>query len=98
MPTTVGALTRWLNNRVIPVKKAAPAIVCQPNVVVRTTLPKTIAGAAFLTGMTLLFSQRVKAPTVVGMARLDQIEGFRLFLQSVERLPMDREDAPSDHA
>ncbi len=69
------------------------------SVVLTTTFGwQTIAGAAFLTGMTLLFSQRVKAPTVVGMARLDQIEGFRLFLQSVERLPMDREDAPSDHA
>ena len=58
----------------------------------------TISTAAFLTGVTLFFGQRLKVPTDVGRIRLDQIEGFRLFLQSVERLPMDREDAPSGHA
>jgi hypothetical protein len=58
----------------------------------------TIATTAFLTCLTLLFNQLIKAPTAAGRALLDQIEGFRLFLQSVERLPMDREDAPSDHA
>jgi predicted membrane protein DUF2207 len=69
------------------------------SVVLATTFRwPTIATAAFLTGLTLLFSRLVKAPTEVGRARLDQIEGFRLFLQSVERLPMDRADAPSDRA
>jgi hypothetical protein len=69
------------------------------SVVLTTTFGwPTIAVAAFLTGVTLLFADRLKAPTAAGMARLDQIEGFRLFLQSVERLPMDRDDAPSDHA
>ncbi len=69
------------------------------SVVLTTTFGwPTITAAALLTGVTLFFSQRIKAPTVIGMARLDQIEGFRLFLQSVERLPMDRQDAPSDHA
>lgn len=58
----------------------------------------TIVAAAFLTVVTLFFGHSFKAPTAVGMTRLDQIEGFRLFLQSVERLPMDREDAPGDHA
>ncbi len=29
---------------------------------------------------------------------LSEIEGFRLFLKSVKRLPMQRSDAPSDHS
>ncbi len=68
------------------------------SVVLTTTFGwPTIAAAVLLTGLTLWFSQHVKAPTAVGRARLDQIEGFRLFLQSVERLPLDRADSPSDH-
>lgn len=58
----------------------------------------TVAAEIFLTGVTLLFTRRVKARTTVGLERLDQIEGFRLFLQSVEHLPMDREDGPSNRA
>jgi hypothetical protein len=58
----------------------------------------TIATAAFLAGLNLLFLQVVKTPTLEGAKLLDQIEGFRLFLQSVERLPMDRGDSPGDHA
>jgi Predicted membrane protein (DUF2207) C-terminal domain len=69
------------------------------SVVLTTTFGwPTVTTAALLTGLTLFFRQRLKAPTAAGMEWLDQIEGFRLFLQSVERLPMDREDAPSDHA
>ena len=69
------------------------------SVVLTTTFGwPTIVAAAFLTGVTLLFGHHFKAPTAAGITRLDQIEGFRLFLQSVERLPMDRDDAPSDHA
>lgn len=69
------------------------------SVVLTTTFGwPTIAATVLLTGLTLWFSQRVKVPTAVGRALLDRIEGFRLFLQSVERLPQDREDAPSDHA
>ncbi len=43
MPTAVGALNRCAKNKVNPVKKAVAAIVGQPNVVVRTTLPNAIA-------------------------------------------------------
>lgn len=58
----------------------------------------TIATAALLTGITLWFSRTIKAPTALGISRLDQIAGFRLFLQSVEHLPMDRDESPSTHA
>jgi hypothetical protein len=75
------------------------AAIALGSVVLTTTFGwPTIAAAAFLAGLTLFFAHRFKAPTAVGITRLDQIEGFRLFLQSVERLPMDREDAPGDHA
>ncbi|MGA9391053.1 MAG: hypothetical protein WBV69_11460 [Candidatus Sulfotelmatobacter sp.] len=71
------------------------AIVLGSVVLITTFGWPTIAAAAFLTGVTLFFGHRFKAPTALGMTRLDQIEGFRLFLRSVERLPMDREEAPS---
>lgn len=75
---------------------AAIALGC---VVLLTTFGwPTIAAAVLFTGLTLVFSHRIKSPTAIGRTKLDQIEGFRLFLQSVERLPMDRADAPSDHA
>ena len=74
------------------------AAITMGSVVLTTTFGwPTIAAAVLLTGLTLWFSQHVKAPTAVGRVRLDQIEGFRMFLQSVERLPLDREDCPSDH-
>ncbi len=76
----------------------AAAIVLGSVVLTTTFGWPTIVAAAFLTVVTLFFAHSFRAPTTVGMTRLDQIEGFRLFLQSVERLPMDREDAPSDHA
>ena len=59
---------------------------------------RTIAATVFLTGLTLVFAQIIKAPTQEGQVLIDQIDGFRLFLQSVERQPMDRPDAPGDHA
>jgi hypothetical protein len=44
----------------------------------------------------LLFAYLMKAPTVEGRKLLDEIEGFRHFLQSVEKLPMDRPDSPAN--
>jgi Predicted membrane protein (DUF2207) len=41
---------------------------------------------------------RIKTPTQEGIKVLTEIEGFRLFLKSVEHLPMQRTDAPTDHA
>ena len=50
-----------------------------------------------LVGLNLAFLHLMKAPTKRGRKLLDEIEGFRLFLSSVEKLPLDRSDAPSDH-
>ncbi len=44
------------------------------------------------------FSFRIKTPTPEGKQVLTEIAGFRLFLKSVERLPMQRNDEPADHA
>jgi hypothetical protein len=40
----------------------------------------------------------VTVPTKEGKQVLTEIEGFRLFLKSVEQLPMQRSDEPADHA
>ena len=40
----------------------------------------------------------IKTPTTEGKKVLTEIAGFRLFLKSVERLPMQRNDEPADHA
>lgn len=42
-----------------------------------------------------LFLQLIKAPTREGRKLLDEIEGFRHFLQTVEQLPLDWPDAPA---
>lgn len=52
----------------------------------------------FLTILNVLQLQWMKAPTQDGGRLLTEIEGFRLFLKSVERLPMQRPEAPSDKA
>jgi hypothetical protein len=52
----------------------------------------------FLTILNVLHLQWMKAPTQDGGKLLTEIEGFRLFLKSVERLPMQRSDAPGDKA
>jgi hypothetical protein len=57
-----------------------------------------IAAVVLLAGLTIWFSQRARPMTVAGAVALNRILGFRMFLQSVERLPLDREDAPADHA
>jgi hypothetical protein len=57
-----------------------------------------IVVAGFFTILNVLQLQWMKAPTGDGEKLLTEIEGFRLFLKSVERLPMQRSDAPSDKA
>src|SRR5215831_13502120 len=54
-----------------------------------------IAVAVLLTAVNLSFLHLMKAPTAEGRLLLDKIEGFRLFLKSVEQLPMDRFESPA---
>jgi hypothetical protein len=49
-----------------------------------------------LTAINLLFLHLMKAPTREGRKLLDEIEGFRHFLQMVEHLPMDRPASPTE--
>ncbi len=51
-----------------------------------------------LSAVSLIFAKILMAYTTEGRLLVDQIEGFRLFLQSVEKLPLDRKDAPSDQS
>lgn len=53
---------------------------------------------ALFVGINLIFLHLMKAPTEAGRKLLDEIEGFRHFLNSVEKMPLDRIDAPSAHA
>jgi hypothetical protein len=46
--------------------------------------------------LTLIFTHLLKAPTVEGTRLLVEIEGFRDFLRSVEKLPFDRDEAPTN--
>ena len=52
--------------------------------------------ALILTVLNVLELQWMKAPTTEGRQLLAEIEGFRHFLTSVERFPMQRSEAPSD--
>ena len=57
-----------------------------------------LATALFLAVLNILLFQWMKAPTLQGAEVLTEIEGFRLFLKSVERLPMQRLEPPGEHA
>ena len=59
---------------------------------------RTLIATALLLTINLVFLQLMKAPTANGRNLLDKIEGFREFLKSVEKFPMDRPEAPSEHA
>lgn len=50
---------------------------------------------ALMVGLDLVFLHLMKAPTAEGRKLLDEIDGFRQFLSSVEKFPMDRLDAPT---
>jgi hypothetical protein len=51
--------------------------------------------AALMVGLDIAFLHLMRAPTAEGRKLLDEIEGFRQFLSSVEKSPMDRLDVPS---
>jgi len=57
-----------------------------------------VAAVLFFAVLNAFFFAWIKTPTQEGKQVLTEIEGFRLFLKSVERLPMQRTDEPSDHA
>jgi hypothetical protein len=57
-----------------------------------------LALGLFFAALDLVFLHLMKAPTKAGRTLLDEIEGFRLFLKSVEKLPMDRAESPTQHA
>jgi len=68
-------------------------------VVLGATFGRTfLAAALFLSVLNILLLQWMKAPTLEGSEVQTEIEGFRLFLKSVERLPMQRLEAPGEHA
>ena len=60
------------------------AVLFGPGVVTGLGLPASIALAAG-GGLAFLFRLLLKAPTVAGAQVLDQIEGFRMFLETAER-------------
>jgi len=57
-----------------------------------------LAITAFLTILNVFQLQWMKAPTLEGEKLITEIEGFRLFLKTVDQLPMQRSDAPGDKA
>jgi hypothetical protein len=57
-----------------------------------------VAAALFLAAMNAFFFAWIRTPTQEGKQLLTEIEGFRLFLKSVEQLPMQRTEEPTDHA
>ncbi|MGB9198087.1 MAG: hypothetical protein WCB53_14285 [Terriglobales bacterium] len=57
-----------------------------------------LIGALFLAVLNVLLLQWMKAPTPEGTQVLAELEGFRAFLKSVERLPMQRANPPGEHA
>jgi uncharacterized membrane protein len=52
---------------------------------------------AFMFALNLVFVHLMKAPTAEGRRVMDEIEGFRQFLSSVDRFSMDRSEAPSQY-
>jgi hypothetical protein len=54
-----------------------------------------VAVAGLLALLNLSFLHLMKAPTAEGRKLLDEIEGFRVFLKSVEQPTMNRSEAPS---
>jgi hypothetical protein len=59
---------------------------------------QVFAAALFLAVLNVAFLRWIKLPTSEGKQVLAEIEGFRTFLISVERLPMGLTDQPADHA
>lgn len=58
--------------------------------------PFVFATALAMVALGVIFMHLLKAPTIEGTRLLSEIEGFREFLKSVEKLPMDRDQAPGN--
>ena len=67
-------------------------------VVVGGTFGREAVAATLFLAVLNVSCVRIQTPTEEGNKVLTEIEGFRLFLKSVERLPMQRTDEPADHA
>ena len=59
---------------------------------------RVLAVAALMVVLDLAFIHFMKAPTAAGRHLLDEIAGFREFLSKVDKLQMDRAEAPSKDA
>lgn len=59
---------------------------------------QTVDVTFFLAVVNVVFLRWIKLPTSEGRQVLAEIEGFRTFLNSVERLPLGRTDQPTKHA
>jgi hypothetical protein len=59
---------------------------------------RVVAVAAALAAANVASLLWLRMPTEGGRKLLGQIEGFREYLKSVDRMPMDRPDAPDKHA
>jgi uncharacterized membrane protein len=78
------SLLKALLMTVLAVGLVLVAVLFGPLVVTGLGLPASIALAAG-GGLAVLFRSLLKAPTVAGAKVLDQIEGFRMFLETAER-------------
>ena len=58
----------------------------------------TIAAVVAFTLLTMFFSKVMKVRTAEGKKLMDEIAGFQLFLRSVERFSLDREEGPGSDA
>jgi len=56
-----------------------------------------LAVTAMMTALDVGFLHFMRTPTVRGRLLLDEIEGFRLFLKEVDRLPMSQSEGPDKH-
>jgi Predicted membrane protein (DUF2207) len=74
------------------------AILLGSVVLVTTFSWPTIASIIVFTVLTMFFSKVMKVRTVEGRKLMDEIAGFQLFLRSVERFSLDREEGPGSDA
>jgi hypothetical protein len=74
------------------------AILLGSVVLVTTFSWPTIASVIAFTVLTMFFAKVMKVRTVEGRKLMDEIAGFQLFLRSVERFSLDREDGPGSDA
>lgn len=88
----VSRLTTLLLTVALP---CAAALVAGCVVLLGTFGWRVLAVSIAMVALNLTFMHIMKAPTAEGRKLLEEIAGFRDFLKSVEKLPMNRADAPS---